>query len=410
VAGAGAADPRRAILVTMTRSPAAADPAATPELSIVMPCLDEAVTVGICIDKALTWARSAEVSLEIVVADNGSTDGSQRVAAERGARVVQVEERGYGGALMGGIAAARGRFVIMGDADDTYDFGNLSPFLERLRAGDDLVIGNRFAGGVEPGAMPPLNRYLGNPALTGVGRLLFRSPVGDFHCGLRGFARDAIMGLDLRTTGMEFASEMVVKATLQGLRIDEVPTKLSRSPSERRPHLRPWRDGWRHLRFLLLYSPRWLFLYPGLLLMIAGLLVGIWLIPGPRTIGGVTLDVQTLLFAALAMVVGFQSVQFALFSKVFAISEGLLPEDARLTRMFRYVTLETGLIVGALLVVVGAAGSIYAFTNWGVSADFGDLDPSESLRVTIPSVTAIALGAQVVLGSFFLSLLGLRRR
>jgi glycosyltransferase involved in cell wall biosynthesis len=386
------------------------DPSHDPELSIVMPCLNEAATVGACIDKALAWARSTGVSVEIVVADNGSADGSQRIAIERGARVVQVQERGYGGALMGGIASARGRFVIMGDADDTYDFGDLSPFLERLRAGDDLVMGNRFSGGVERGAMPPLNRYVGNPALTGVGRLLFRSPVGDFHCGLRGFAREAILGLDLRTTGMEFASEMVVKATLRGLRISEVPTTLSRSATERQPHLRPWRDGWRHLRFLFLYSPRWLFLYPGLFLMIAGLLVGGWLIPGPRTIGDVTFDVQTLLFAALAVVVGFQSVQFALFSKVFAISEGLLPEDPRLTAMFRYVTLETGLIIGAALAVVGAAGAIYAFTNWGVSADFGDLDPSESLRVTIPSVTAIALGAQVVLGSLFLSLLGLRRR
>jgi glycosyltransferase involved in cell wall biosynthesis len=381
-----------------------------PELSIVMPCLDEAPTLGICVDKALKWAESAGVRIEVIVADNGSVDGSQRIAAELGAHVVRVADRGYGSALMGGIAAARGRFVIMGDADDTYDFGNLSPFLERLRAGDQLVMGNRFAGGVEPGAMPPLNRYIGNPALTGVGRLLFRSPVGDFHCGLRGFAREAILELDLRTTGMEFASEMIVKATLQGLRISEVPTTLSRSPAEREPHLRPWRDGWRHLRFLFLYSPRWLFLYPGLFLMIAGLLVGLWLIPGPRTIGDVTLDVQTLLFAALAVVVGFQSVQFALLSKVFAISEGLLPDDPRLSRLFRYVTLETGLIVGALLVVVGAAGAVYALTNWGVSSDFGDLDPSKSLRITIPSVTAIALGAQVVLGSFFLSLLGLRRR
>jgi glycosyltransferase involved in cell wall biosynthesis len=381
-----------------------------PELSIVMPCLDEAATLGICVDKALRWADSAGVRVEVVVADNGSVDGSQRIAAGLGAHVVQVADRGYGSALMGGIAAARGRFVIMGDADDTYDFSDLSPFLERLRGGDQLVMGNRFAGGVEPGAMPPLNRYLGNPALTGVGKLLFRSPVGDFHCGLRGFARDAILELDLRTTGMEFASEMIVKATLQGLRISEVPTTLSRTTAEREPHLRPWRDGWRHLRFLFLYSPRWLFLYPGLFLMVAGLLVGLWLIPGPRTIGDVTLDVQTLLFAALAVVVGFQSVQFALLSKVFAISEGLLPEDPRLTRLFRYVTLETGLIVGAVLVVVGAAGAVYALTNWGVSSDFGDLDPSESLRVTIPSVTAIALGAQVVLGSFFLSLLGLGRR
>jgi len=375
-----------------------------------MPCLDESETLGICIDKAHGWARSAGVSVEIVVADNGSSDGSQRIAAEHGARVVEVSDRGYGSALSGGIAAAHGRFVIMGDADDTYDFGNLSPFIERLRDGYQLVMGNRFAGGLEPGAMPALNRLVGNPILTRVGRLFFQSPVGDFHCGLRGFSREAIVGLDLRTTGMEFASEMVVKATLKGLRIIEVPTILSRSGRTREPHLRRWRDGWRHLRFLFLYSPRWLFLYPGLFLMVLGFLLGLWLIPGPRTIGDVTFDVQTLLFAGLAFVVGFQSVEFALFSKVFAISEGLLPEDQRLTRLFHYVKLETGLIVGAALMIVGAAGAIYAFANWGVSADFGELDPSDNLRVTIPSVTAIAVGAQVMLGSFFLSILGLRRR
>jgi glycosyltransferase involved in cell wall biosynthesis len=381
-----------------------------PEVSVVMPCLNEAETLGICIDKALGWADSTDVAVEIVVADNGSSDGSQQIAVEHGARVVTVPEIGYGSALMGGIEVASGRFVIMGDADDTYDFSNLSPFLEHLRAGSDLVMGNRFQGGVEPGAMPRLHRLVGNPALTGVGRLLFRSPVGDFHCGLRGFSRDAILGLDLRTTGMEFASEMVVKATLNGLAIAEVPTTLSMSGRTHAPHLRPWRDGWRHLRFLMLYSPRWLFLYPGVLLIIMGLAVGLWLIPGPRTVGNVTFDVQTLVFAALAVVIGFQAVQFALFSKVFAISEGLLPEDPRLTNLFRYVTLETGLIVGAALLLTGLAGATYALLNWGVSSDFGDLDPSRSLRVAIPSATAIALGAQTILGSFYLSLLGLRRR
>jgi Glycosyl transferase family 2 len=380
-----------------------------PELTIVMPCLDEAETVGVCIDKADRWAASAGVAIEIIIADNGSSDGSRRIATEHGARVVDVPEKGYGSALMGGIAAARGRFVIMGDADDTYDFSNLSPFLDRLREGVELVVGNRFAGGLAPGAMPALNRYVGNPALTGVGRRLFRSPVHDFHCGLRGFARETILGLDLRTTGMEFASEMIVKGTLNGVRIAEVPTTLSPSARTHPPHLRPWRDGWRHLRFLLLYSPRWLFLYPGLLLMLAGVVVGAWLVPAPRTIGGVTFDVQTLLFAALAIVVGFQSVQFALLSKVFAISEGLIPEDPRLASMFRVITLETGLIVGCALVLAGAAGATYAFVHWGAQ-DFGDLDPQQSLRVAIPSVTAIALGIQTVLGSFFLSILGLGRR
>src|SRR5262245_14859966 len=313
------------------------------ELSVVMPCLDEAETVGACIAKATAWASANGVMAEIVIADNGSTDGSQRIAADLGARVVSVTDQGYGSALMGGITAARGRFVIMGDADGTYDFNHLSGFLERLREGYDLVMGDRFAGGVEPGAMPQLNRLEGNPALTGIGRLFFRSPVRDFPCGLRGFSREAILGLDLRTTGMEFASEMVVKATLNGLQIAEVPTTLARPDATRASHLRPWRDGWRHLRFLLLYSPRWLFLYPGMALMLVGLIAGAWLIPGPRTVGNVTFDVQTLLFASLAVVIGFQSVQFALFSKVFAISEGLLPPDPRLARWFGYVRLETGL-------------------------------------------------------------------
>jgi hypothetical protein len=378
------------------------------ELSIVMPCLDEAETIGACIEKAISWVRAHGVDAEIIVADNGSVDGSREIARERGARVVPVSDKGYGSALMGGITAARGRFVIMGDADDTYDFSELSGFLDELREGCDLVMGNRFAGGIEPGAMPRLHR-LGNPALTGIGRLFFRSPVGDFQCGLRGFNREAILGLDLRTTGMEFASEMVVKATLNGLRIAEVPTTLSRSARFHEPHLRTWRDGWRYLRFLFLYSPRWLFLYPGLALMLTGLVVGAWLIPGPRTLGNVTFDVQTLAFASLAVIIGFQSVQFALFTKVFAISEGLLPRDPRLSRLSRYATLETGLVVGALVIVLGLAGAIYAFVHWGAT-HFGDLDPSKSLRVTIPSITAIALGAQILLGSLFLSILGLRRR
>jgi glycosyltransferase involved in cell wall biosynthesis len=378
------------------------------ELSIVMPCLDEAETIGACIEKAISWVRAHGVDAEIIVADNGSVDGSREIARERGARVVPVSDKGYGSALMGGITAARGRFVIMGDADDTYDFSELSGFLDELREGCDLVMGNRFAGGIEPGAMPRLHR-LGNPALTGIGRLFFHSPVGDFQCGLRGFNREAILGLDLRTTGMEFASEMVVKATLNGLRIAEVPTTLSRSARSHEPHLRTWRDGWRYLRFLFLYSPRWLFLYPGLALMLTGLVVGAWLIPGPRTLGNVTFDVQTLAFASLAVIIGFQSVQFALFTKVFAISEGLLPRDPRLSRLSRYATLETGLVVGALVIVLGLAGAIYAFVHWGAT-HFGDLDPSKSLRVTIPSITAIALGAQILLGSLFLSILGLRRR
>jgi glycosyltransferase involved in cell wall biosynthesis len=379
------------------------------ELSVVMPCLNEAETLAICIEKARSSLEREGVAGEIIIADNGSTDGSQAIAEAAGARVVAVEAKGYGSALMGGIAAARGQYIIMGDADDSYDFANLGPFIEKLRAGYDLVMGNRFRGGIQEGAMPPLHKYLGNPVLTGLGRLFFRSPVGDFHCGLRGFSKSALVKLDLHTTGMEFASEMVVKATLHRMRITEVPTTLAPDGRSRAPHLRSWRDGWRHLRFLLLYSPRWLFLYPGVLLMLLGLAVGLWLLPGPRNIGGVTIDVHTMLYAALAIVIGFQAIVFAIFTKVFAISEGLLPDDPRLQRVFRYVTLEVGLVVGSLLLLAGLAGSVYAYVNWGEHS-FGPLNTSRTMRIVIPSVTSLTLGCQTVLSSFFLSILGLRRR
>jgi glycosyltransferase involved in cell wall biosynthesis len=379
------------------------------EVSIVMPCLDEAESLGICIEKARDALQALGIIGEVIVADNGSSDGSQAIARGLGARVVDVEAKGYGSALLGGITAACGEFVIMGDADDSYDFSAIGPFVEKLRQGYDLVMGNRFAGGIRPGAMPALHRYLGNPVLSRVGRLFFNSPVGDFHCGLRGFRKAAIERLDLRTTGMEFASEMIVKATLMDLRITEVPTTLSPARRTRQPHLRTWRDGWRHLRFLLVYSPRWLFLYPGAFLMLAGLVVGGWLIPGPRRIGGVGFDVHTLLFAAGAIIIGFQSVVFAFFTKIFAISEGLLPEDPRLTKAFKYITLETGLAAGSLLVVAGLAGSLYAFLHWSLGS-FGVLDVTQTLRIVIPSLTALMLGSEVILSSFFLSVLGMSRR
>jgi glycosyltransferase involved in cell wall biosynthesis len=379
------------------------------EVSVVMPCLNEAETLATCIEKAQRSLRELNVSGEIVIADNGSTDGSQEIARSLGARVVDVSAKGYGNALMGGIAAAEGKYVIMGDADDSYEFSSLGPFIEQLRAGYELVMGNRFRGGIKAGAMPPLHRYLGNPVLTFVGRLFFRSPVGDFHCGLRGFSKAAIAKLDLRTTGMEFASEMVVKATLQKMRIAEVPTTLSPDGRNRPPHLRSWRDGWRHLRFLLLFSPRWLFLYPGGLLMFAGVLVGVWLLPSPRVVGGIGFDVHTLLYAAMAVLIGFQAIVFAMFTKVFAISEGLLPEDQRLDRVMNVITLEVGIVIGLLLVVLGLAGSIYAVVSWD-QRSFGRLDPSRTLRVVIPAVTSLMLGCQILLSSFFLSILGLRRR
>jgi hypothetical protein len=297
----------------------------------------------------------------------------------------------------------------MGDADDSYDFSHLGAFVGKLREGYDLVMGNRFQGGILPGAMPPLHRYLGNPVLTGIGRLFFKSPVGDFHCGLRAFRKEAIERLGLRTLGMEFASEMVVKATAFGLRITEIPTTLSPDGRDRTPHLRTWRDGWRHLRFLLLYSPRWLFLYPGIALCVLGAVVSALLLPGPRMVGNVGFDIDTLLFGAMAILIGFQSVVFATFTKVFAISEGLLPEDPRLSRLFRYVTLETGLVVGFLLLLAGTGAWVLGLEYWR-SHNFGPLDPATSLRIVIPGLVFFTLGFQVILSSFFLSVLGMARR
>ena len=373
----------------------------TLELSIIMPCLNEAETLATCIGKARDYLERHKIAGEVLIADNGSSDGSQEIATNSGARVVPIPERGYGSALRGGIAAAKGQYIIMGDADDSYDFTNLSPFLEKLRQGYDLVMGNRFQGGIKPGAMPVLHKYLGNPVLTWLGRLFFGSPCGDFHCGLRGFSKQAIEQLNLRTTGMEFASEMVVKASLYGLKITEVPTTLSPDGRSRPPHLKTWRDGWRHLRFLLMYSPRWLFLYPGLALMFLGFVATIWFIPQPK--------VHTLLYSATALIIGFQIVSFAIFTKAFAISEGLLPEDRKLRRFLRYINLEVGLIIGVILFLLGMGGSLYALYIWNARL-YGALDPAVTMRIVIPSVTALALGVQVVFSSFFLSVLGLKRK
>jgi hypothetical protein len=378
------------------------------ELSIVMPCLNEEKTLGRCVEKAKRSLRALDVRGEVIVSDNGSVDDSVAIAQRCGARVVLAERKGYGSALNAGIEAARGKFVIIGDADESYDFGELTPFLAKLREGYDLVMGNRFQGRILPEAMPPLHRYLGNPVLSGIGRILFRVPVGDFHCGLRGFRKEAALRMNLQTTGMEFASEMVVKATLLGLRITEVPITLYPDGRGRASHLRTFRDGWRHLRFLLLYSPRWLFFYPGVALLIAGLLLGAWILPAPRSVGGVTFDVHSLAYASAAVLLGYQSIAFAIFTKVFAIQEGLLAEDPRLNRLFRYVTLETGLAVGFSLFAIGLAGSIWALGDWGARS-FGELDPRRMLRIIIPASLALTLGLQIVLSSFFLSVLGLGR-
>jgi hypothetical protein len=380
-----------------------------PELTVVLPCLDEAETLADCIAQAKATLEAHRIDGEIVVADNGSTDGSPEIAARMGARVVRVAQKGYGSALAGGIAAGRGRYVIMGDADRSYDFGHIPRVLEELRRGADLVMGNRFQGGIQPGAMPPLHRYLGNPVLTFIGRLFFKSPCGDFHCGFRGFTRAAYDRMDLRSTGMEFASEMVVKATLFRMRIAEVPTTLSPDGRSRPPHLRSWRDGWRHLRFMLLYSPRWLFLYPGIALVVVGLVVGIWLVPGPRRVGNVIFDVHTLLYAAFAVLLGVHAIAFAAFTKVFAVSEGLVPEDPRFRRLVRHVTLETGLVVGTVLMLLGMVASVLALGGWA-ETQFGPLNPQAMLRLVIPAAVSLMLGLEIVLASFFLSILAMGRR
>ncbi len=378
-------------------------------VSVVMPCLNEAETLGVCVKKAHAAIRATGLAGEVVVADNGSTDGSQAIAAREGARIVDVPIRGYGAALMSGIESAKGEYILMADADDSYDFAHLPRFVDALNQGADLVMGNRFKGGIRPGAMPFLHRYLGNPVLSFLGRLFFRAPVNDFHCGLRAFKKCAIERLNLQTTGMEYASEMVVKASLLGLNIAEVPTTLSPDGRSRPPHLRTWRDGWRHLRFLLLYSPRWLFLYPGMFLVVTGSVITAWLLPGPRTIGNVTLDVDTLVYAIGALLVGFHFCVFALGAKIFGTQAGLLPRDPEFEKWFRYFNLETGVSVGIVLLVAGLSTALYAVSIWHRSG-FGQLLPTQALRITLPSVTALMLGVEAIFASFFLSLLGLTRK
>jgi glycosyltransferase involved in cell wall biosynthesis len=379
------------------------------DVSVVMPCLNESLTLGKCIKKAQATIDRLGVRGEIIVADNGSSDGSQSLAESLGAVVVPIEARGYGSTLRGGIAAARGKYVIMGDSDDSYDFTQLEGFLSKLDEGYELVMGNRFMGEIKPGAMPFLHRFVGNPVLSWIGRLFFGCPVGDFQCGLRAFRKDAIDRLELQTTGMEFSTEMVVKATLFNLQITEIPTVLSPDGRNRPPHLRTWRDGWRYLRFLLLYSPRWLFLYPGIILFVLGAILSLLLLPGPLTVGSVTLDYHTLLFGSMAILIGFQSINFAVFTKLFGISEHLLPEDPDLNNLFRYVTLETGLVLGTLLVLAGAGTWIFGLNYWR-SHHFGPLDPDKTLRIVIPGFVSLTLGVQIVLSSFFLSVLGMGRK
>ena len=381
----------------------------SPELSVVLPCLNEARTLPACIAQIQRAISDHRIQAEIIVADNGSTDGSSEIATSLGARVASVPDRGYGNALMGGISAARGQYVIMGDADSSYDFGDIPKFLEQLRAGADLVMGNRFRGGIQKGAMPFLHRNLGNPVLSFLGRLLFHAPCGDFHCGLRGFSMQAYRRMDLQTTGMEFASEMVVKASLFGMKIVEVPTTLAPAGRDRPPHLQSWRDGWRHLRFLMMYSPRWSFLYPGLALMIGGTALALWLLPRPRIVGSVTIDIHTLLYAIMGILIGFQAVTFSVFTKVFAITEKLMPEDTRLKWLFRHFRLETGLAVGGLLIAAGIGLAVYSLFLWDAH-NFGPMDPERLVRVVASTIALFTMGVQICLASFFLSILGLRRK
>ena len=377
------------------------------ELTILMPCLNEAATIGNCIARARGFLEHAGIDGEVLIADNGSSDGSTALAVRAGARVVEVAQRGYGAALAGGIAAARGRYIIMGDADESYDFGRLEGFIARLREGYPLVMGNRFRGGIRRGAMPFLHRYLGNPALSFVGRLLFSTGVGDFHCGLRGFDREAVRSLQLRTTGMEFASELVVKASLAGWRIAEVPTTLSPDGRGRPPHLRTWRDGWRHLRFLLLFSPRWLFLYPGLALLTAGVALTTALYFTPLHFLGAGLDVHSMLYASAAALLGMQLCLFALFARVSAQNAGLLGRRPSLDRLLRTLTLERGLLLGLSVAVCGLVWSGAAFWQWR-EAGFGALDPRVVMRDTIPATALMVGGMEIMLASFLLSVLSLR--
>lgn len=381
------------------------------ELSIVMPCLNEAETLARCIEKARNGIERAGVCGEIIVADNGSTDGSQEIAQKLGARVVPVSAKGYGSALRGGIEAAAGQWIIMGDADDSYDFSNITGFVQKLREGFDLVMGCRMprgGGTIMPGAMPWKNRWLGNPVLSTIGRLFFKCPAQDFHCGLRGFARAAYEKMELKTTGMEFASEMVIKSTFKSLRITEVPITLHKDGRSRPPHLKPWRDGWRHLRFMLIYSPRWLFLVPGLVLGAMGTILGVVLsFKGQLALGGLTLDVGTLAVASMTTIIGLQLVAFGFFTKVFAIAEGLLPEDPKFSDVFKVFTLEKGIVSGLLVLLGGVALLGNALWVWK-TAGYGALNYADNLRRLIPAVTLVVLGVQVIFSSFFMSVLGLK--
>lgn len=400
-----------AIALRRAERPSSRPPVAEPEveLSIVMPCLNEAETLAVCVKKAKAFIADHGLVGEVIVADNGSTDGSQQIANALGARIVHVPARGYGAALIGGIEAAKGKFVAMGDADDSYDFGALMPFVEQLREGADLVMGNRFQGGIAPGAMPPLHRWLGNPVLSFLGRIFFKIPVGDFHCGLRAFNRDSIRELGLTTPGMEFASEMVVKAAIEKLDIREVPTTLQPDGRSRPPHLRTWRDGWRHLRFLLIFAPKFLFLYPGVALALAGLAGVIGLIGGDVHVGGVELGVHTMIFAAMAVLMGSQLIGLSVMARRYGTIAGMWPESGLMRRVRNWFSVERACILGGLMLGGGFAGGVAATMSWAAHG-FGNMDPAALMRVTIPSMVLGCVGLQMVVTAFFIGLLDQPRR
>ena len=378
------------------------------ELTILMPCLNESKTLKTCIDKAKLFLITHHIDGEILIADNGSTDGSQDIAKSLGARVVDVDEKGYGAALIGGCNAALGKYVIMGDSDDSYDFLNLMPFVEKLREGYELVMGNRFKGGIEKGAMPPLHRYIGNPVLSFIGRVLYHSNIKDFHCGLRGYNRESILKLNLHTTGMEYASEMVVQATLHKLKICEVPTTLRKDGRDRPPHLRSWSDGWRHLTFLLMHSPNWLFLYPRLIFFVIGLVFSVVLTIGPVTLGSTTFSINTLLYSAMSTILGLQLILFFILTKKYAAKTKFIPITKFDQKLIKF-TMNKGILIGACLLFLGIVGAIASVVIWS-DTGFGNLTPEHMFRLTIPVLILIVCGIQLMFNSFFLGILEIRTK
>jgi len=378
------------------------------ELTILMPCLNEAETLETCIKKAQTFLYENNVDGEILIADNGSTDGSIDIAERNGARVVNVETKGYGAALIAGCNAALGKYVIMGDSDDSYDFLHLMPFVEKLREGYDLVMGNRFKGGIEKGAMPFSHRYIGNPVLSFIGRFFYSSKIGDFHCGLRGYNTARMRSIDLKTTGMEYASEMVVKSTLYGFKIAEVPTTLKKDGRSHAPHLHTWRDGWRHLKFLLMHSPKWLFLYPGIFLLVLGLGLMIAILVGHVSIGGAGLGVHTMLYSSAMILLGVNMVMFSKFTEGYARSTGFIPVKP-VGKLGKFFTVEKGILFGVILFIIGLVCSIMAVNVWAKNS-YGILEPDKMMRLTIPAFTAIVVGIQMILSSFFLGILQIKHK